>query len=66
MVSAAGLASFNSRKRDLPMLLFCFESEIFLGVGDGAAAAGSQLHGVKEYTVKQRGSVLVYGASHHA
>lgn len=31
VVSAAGLASFNSRKRDLPMLLFCFESEIFLG-----------------------------------
>lgn len=61
-MSAAGLASFSSRKRDLWMLLFCLESEmLFLGGEvEGAAAAGSRLQEVKEYTHKQSGSVFVY------
>lgn len=60
VMSAAGLVSFNSRKRDLWMLLFCLESEMgFFFLGGGAAAAGSQLQEVKEYTDKQRQRVCL-------
>lgn len=59
VMSAAGLASFNSRKRDLWMLLFRLESEMGFFWGE-AAAAGSRLQEVKEYTDKQRGSFFVY------
>lgn len=40
VMSAAGLVSFNSRKRDLWMLLFCLESEMGFFLGGGGCSGG--------------------------